>query len=266
MAADPTDPAPLLDAVRTRTAAVVAALEALGDDVATAPTMLDGWPALQVACHLRYGAEATLRMVLAALHDEPTSWYPAGRPHQRPATLRPRHDEDAGAVLASLAATSGALDSVWRTLGSDDWGRQVRPAKVEDADDLTVRGLLVLRSTELEVHGTDLDQGLDDWSDVFVEAALPFRLARLDGRWPADDVTGSWLLVARGGPTWIVQARTGAAAARAVDGADPPVGARIEGSPRDVLALLLGRADWTRLSVDGEADLARAFETAFPGP
>lgn len=256
----------LVAAVERRTAEVVTALEALGPEDLDAPTLLDGWTVLTVACHLRHGAESTLRMLLAALHDEPTSRYPAGRPRQRPATLEPRADEDPAAVVRSVAATSAALQQVLADLRPADWDRRVRPAKVEDPDDLTVRGLLVLRSTEVEVHGTDLDLGLSPWSEPFVDAALRFRLTRLDGRWPAHDLTGSWLLLARDGPTWLVNARVGAAAAREVDGALPPVDARIEGEPRDVLALLLGRQSWDRLEVGGDVDVAHRFATAFPGP
>ena len=260
------DVRPLLDAVERRTTEVVNALSAALARGLDVPTRLQGWTAAHIACHLRYGAESTLRMVLAALHGEPTSRYPAGRPRQRPATLEPRAGEAPGDVVASLAATSAALDGVLRDLRPQDWDCRVRGAKVEDPDDLTVRGLLVLRSTEVEVHGTDLDMDLADWSPAFVDAALRFRLDRMDGRWPADDSTGSWLLIARGGPTWIVNARTGAVAARSVDGALPPVDATIEGQPHDVLALLLGRQEWEQLDVTGDAELARRFPAAFPGP
>lgn len=262
----PTDLTALLAAVERRTAEVVAALELVGAAGLAAPTRLPGWTALHVACHLRFGAESTLRMLLAALHDEPCSRYPAGRPRQRPTTLEPHPGEEGAAVVGSLAATSAALQQVLTDLRPDDWERRVRPAKVDDPEDLTVYGLLVLRSTEVEVHGTDLDLGLPGWSDAFVAAALPFRLARLDRRWPVGDLTGSWLLLPRGGPTWLVNARIGAAAAREVEGALPPVDARIEGEPRDVLALLLGRQAWDRLEVAGDVEVGHRFATAFPGP
>lgn len=256
----------LLDAVSTRTRQLVEVLGADGAIGLDRPTSLPEWSRLTIACHLRYGAESTLRMTLAALHDEPTSRYPTGRPSQRPVTLRPRRGESPAAVVTSLAASSTALERVWRDLRPGDWTRIVRGGRPDDPGDLSVAGLLVLRATEVEVHATDLAAGLPDWSRAFVDAALPFRLARLDGRWAKDGVEGSWLLDVEERTSWVVHARAAAATALPVTGSPPPVDARIAGSPRDVLALLLSRHDWGRLTVDGSRAAAEAFARAFPGP
>lgn len=256
----------LLDTLAIRTGRLVEALRAEGFAVLRAPTALPGWTGTEIACHLRYGAASTLRMTLAALHGEPTSRYPAGRPRQRPGTLVPRPDEDGPTLVSSLAATAVALERVWRDLRPAGWAQPVRPAAAEDPRDLTVHSLLVLHLTEVEVHGTDLGAGLPDWSPGLVAAALPFRLGRLAGRWPAVPVDASWALDVEAGPTWVVHARAGVASAAPVDGPLPPVDAVIAGSARDVLSLLLGRHDWGSLEVDGDARVGRDFARAFPGP
>lgn len=259
--------ADLLDTLAVRTARVVSVLREGGDAGFDEGTALPGWTRGTVACHLRYGAEASLRLTLAALHDESASWYPAGRPRQRPTTLGPRPGEDPDGIVRSLEATAAALDRVWTDLRPDDWSVAVRPDDSEDPRDLTVHDLLVLRVTELEVHGTDLAVGLEDWTAGFVAAALPFRLRGMDGRWPAEPVSGSWVLAPEGHDPWVVHQREAAATAHAVVGdTAPPVDARIGGAPRDVLALLLGRHDWSRLTVEGSTAAAERFTTAFPGP
>ena len=254
----------LLDELSVRTARLVGRLRELGD--LDRGTLLDGWSRSAVACHLRHGAETSLRLTLSALHEQPASWYPSGRPRQRPGTLRPRPGEGPDDVLRSLEATSSALQRVWEDLRDDDWARPVLPVRTEDPRDLTVDGLLVLRVTEVEVHGTDLAIGLREWSAGFVTAALPFRLRRLDGRWPAVEVERSWLLDVRGGPTWVVHLRGAAATAAPVTGPPPPADATITGEPRDVVALLLGRVDWDRLVLEGDVEAARSFGEVFPGP
>jgi hypothetical protein len=124
--------------------------------------------------------------------------------------------------------------------------------------------------TEVEVHGGDLGLGLEEWSDVFVRSALPFRIAwmatrRSNHRAVDRDVQGSWLLVGDDGARWRVS----------VDGdqvtsgpADDELGAdcEIHGSSRDLLATLLGRPTSRSFSVRGDATLARRFSLAFPGP
>jgi len=54
----------------------------------------------------------------------------------------------------------------------------------------TVDLVAMMRLTEVEVHGTDLDVGLDDWSDVFGSNDRAIDTA----------VTGSWLFAATDGP------------------------------------------------------------------
>ena len=261
----------LVAAVRRRTDEVVAALGQLDDDALRAPSSLPDWSRLTIACHLRYGAEAFGRMTAATLEDRPVSYYPGGRAATRPATLEPARGEEPVDVVASLAARSEALDAQWSGMSEAGWEAVVRePDDQPDLGPLPVARLPLLRLTEVEVHGTDLDLGLADWSDVFVRVALPFRLEwlnrrRTNHREVDARVTGSWLLTAPDGPTWRVAVdRGGVTSEPAERGA--PADAVVEASARDLLALLLGRPFRAEPRYGGDEDLGRAFPRAFPGP
>jgi maleylpyruvate isomerase len=222
----------VLDAITARTALVVDALE---DSDLDAPSWLPGWSRLTIACHLRYGAEAMRRMTEEALTGHRTAYYPEGRDAQRPGTLLRRGDED---VIASLRETSAALDQVWATV--TDWHIAVdEPEGVFP----TLRTMLILRLTEIEVHGTDLDVGLPPWSDSLVHAALPMRLERLARRRPVR--AGAWRLVATDGPWDTLEAVVG-------DGSEPEV---LAASSHELFALLLGRSS-----------ACASFSEAYPGP
>jgi maleylpyruvate isomerase len=173
----------LVAEVRRRTDEVVAALDGLGDDGLRSPSALPGWSRLTIACHLRYGADAFGRMTAAAREGRPAAYYPGGREATRPATLEPSPGESPADVVASLAAHSAALDGAWQGMSAGEWDAVVRePDDRPDLGPLPVARLPLLRLTEVEVHGSDLDLGLDDWSDAFVRAALPFRLDWLNTR------------------------------------------------------------------------------------
>jgi hypothetical protein len=187
--------------VSRRTATVVNALSAAG--ALDAPSLLPGWTRLTIACHLRYGAEASLRLTRAAIAGEPATFYPRGRATQRPGTLVPAPGED---VVAALSAVGDELDRAWLQLSDSDWGRVVaEPPGVTDLGPLPIRAI-----------------ALPDWSPVLVDAALPFRINRLR---PG---TRTYRFTATDGGSWLV------------GGATPPE-AEIVASRRDLLALLLGR-------------------------
>jgi maleylpyruvate isomerase len=261
----------LVAAVRRRTDEVVAALRDLGDDGLLAPSALPGWSRLTIACHLRYGAEAFGRMTVAALEGRPVSYYPGGREAERPGTLEPAPGESPADVVASLAAHGDALDRVWSGLAPADWARDVvEPAGRPDLGTLPLGRLPLQRLTEVEVHGTDLDLGLTDWSEVFVHTALPFRLGwlptrRTNHRRVDDAVEGSWLLSATDGPAWRLTVAEGRVTSEAVA---PGTSAQavLEAPSRDLLALLLGRPLRSPAHWSGDTELGQAFVRAFPGP
>ena len=263
-------------AAADRTTAVVLALRRLTDAELLAPSALEGWSRLTIACHLRYGAAALLRMTEDTLRGRPTSFYPEGRAGQREATLRPASGEAPADVVASLRATSSALDAAWRRCSPDDWAREVvEPPDRVDLGPVPLGRLALSRLVEVEVHGTDLDVGLPDWSSVLVEVALPVRLRWLTSRRSNHrdvdhSLEGAWMLVSVDGRTsrWLVSVAGGIVTSRPLDPADgaDPSWAVIEGTSRDLLALLLGRASRTPLRLGGDRALAAAFGRAFPGP
>ncbi len=109
----------------------------------------------------------------------------------------------------------------------------------------------MLRLTELEVHGGDLLLGLD--------------ARRANHRVFDTDLEGSWLLSATDGPTYRVEVRGRSVESRPVDEGSHAQ-ATIEGSSRDLLALLLGRPGSEPLRLCGDVAFARRFADAFPGP
>ncbi|MGD0313940.1 MAG: maleylpyruvate isomerase family mycothiol-dependent enzyme [Acidimicrobiales bacterium] len=268
----PADPCRRIVAATTRrTERIVEALDGLDSDSLCAPSELPGWSRLTIACHLRFGAAALLRMTAAGLSGEETAYYPEGRMVQRPCTLVAEPGEHPHTVVRSLARLGGELDRLWRSIDDGAWNVELRePEDNPDLGTVPLSGLALLRLTEVEVHGSDLNVGLDDWSDSFVGAALPTRLGRLgvrrtNHRQFDDTLNGSWLLVAVDGPTYKVSVY-----GRTVEShpADPSSSATavIEATSRDLLALLLGRSLQHPLRIGGNLEFGRAFSAAFPGP
>lgn len=254
-----------------RTALLIAALRALDREELLAPSTLPGWSRLTIACHLRYGAGAVLRMTRDVLAGRETSYYPGGRGRVRAATLEPAPGEGVDDVLDDWQATALELDGAWSGLDDADWARRiVEPADEQDLGPVPLARLALARLTEVDVHGTDLGIGFPDWSPTLVEVALPTRLRWLVDRRtnhrPVDaSVEGDWLLDAGDGRRWLVSVHGDDVAVRPAT-ADDEADAVIRGSARDLLALLLGRPTARPLQHDLDVGLAAAFSKAFPGP
>lgn len=261
----------ILAEIQKRTQEIVHALSAMSDKTLLSPSTLPEWSMLTIACHLRYGAHALLRMTSAGLSDRPVAYYPEGRDQQRPTTLLPRPEESPSDVVSSLVIGCEELHRVWRTLDVVSWSRPVEePADNPDLGTVDMASLPLLRWTEVEVHGTDLGVGLADWSRLFVQVVLPMRLKwlayrRTNHREYDGDLEGSWLLVASDGPTYLIEVSGPKVESRPAD-RSTRARATIEGSGRDVLALLLGRADIESFEVGGDLAFATMFSQAFPGP
>ncbi len=258
-------------AVTVRQSEIGRALAELDDDQLRAASHLPGWDRLTIACHLRFGASASQRMTADALAGTPTAFYPNRRKHQREATLRPDEGESATDVASSLSEVADRLDQLWASLDDHEWATEIRePAHNQDLGTITLWNLALLRLTEVEVHGHDLDLNLSPWSTTFVEAALPTRLTWLPTRrsnhQAADhSITGSWALAATDGPTFRVNARGALVEVEAVS-ATPQVDATIAGTSSELLAFILGRTTLDALQVRGDQTHAASFLTAFPAP
>jgi maleylpyruvate isomerase len=268
----PADAPGLARAAADRAAAIADRLARLTPSELEAPSALPGWSRLTIACHLRYGAQACWRMTADARAGRPTAYYPGGRAEARPATLCPRLGEAPPEVIADLAAASARLADAWAELSVDDWARPVdEPGTNMDLGPIDLATLAMLRLTEVDVHGSDLGVGLDDWSDTFVTLGLPFRASwtarrsrqRAGGAPPA--LLGSWVLQATDGSAFRLMATASGTKAEATVQAE--VGeAVVKGSRRDLLALLLGRPPIGPLAYDGDVERGRRFAEAFPGP
>jgi hypothetical protein len=150
------------------------------------------------------------------------------------------------------------------------WSIQVvEPPDNVDLGPAALATLAMLRLTEVEVHGSDLDLGLDEWSETFIDVALPFRLDWLSTRRTSrpfdENLHGSWLLVADDGPTQLITVDAGGVRSRPAT-RDTPTTATIHASRRDLLALLLGRPLRRPAHVTGDTSFGLAFSRAFPGP
>ena len=263
--------AAVVSAVDRRTAEVVGALGGLDAAALASGSLLPDWSLLTIACHLRYGADALARMTADALEGRPTSYYPAGRAAGRPATLASEPGESGESVVRSLADHSAALGALWSGRTDGEWAREVHePPDNTDLGPVELGRLPLLRLTEVEVHGSDLGLGLRDWSDVFVRAALPMRIAWLNARRANHrafdaEVEGSWLLAASDGPAYVVAVRGPAVRAGPAESSASAT-ATIDGTSRDLLALLLGRPPRRELRLRGDHGFGERFTDAFPGP
>ena len=205
------------------------------------------------------------------LAGRPTAFYPEGRNCQRPATLVPRPNEQPEDVVASFVEASRDLDEAWSQLGNAAWGQSVRePAQNTDLGTMSLAAHALLRLTEVEVHGTDLDINASEWSDTFIDAALPMRLRwlparRSNHRSVEEGIFGTWVFSSIDGPTLSVKASPEGTVVE--DGASTDQNtARIKGTKAGLLAFVLGRRGLDTLSFSGNAELASKFLHAFPPP
>jgi uncharacterized protein (TIGR03083 family) len=260
---------PVLDAVDVATGRLRAALDAVDDDALAAPSRLEGWSRTTILAHLRYHALASARLTDNALAGRPAAFYPGGAP-EREESLLLGEDETLADVVADLFDWSEQLAQQWRELSDDDWETELREPRFGR---MRLTRVAALRLTEVEVHGVDLGlDGLDAWSDQFVETCLPLRIAWLPNHsrgLPSADrtVNGRWLLRSDTSKAWLVSASGTLASAGAKDNiADDTVDCIITGTERQLLGLVLGRTPIEALQVSGNEALAHNFKSAFPGP
>lgn len=264
--------------VRALTAAVVArhseiqhALVGLGHQQLREQSRLPGWDRLTIVCHLRYGASASRRMTTDALDGRPTAFYPLGRAAQRPSSLQPQPGESPSEVVTSLGEESRRVDNLWHSIEEHQWQQTIdEPEGNPDLGSITLWTLLLLRFTEVEVHGYDLDLDLSPWSETFVSVALPMRLKwlptrRSNHRALSRPVDRSWALISTDGPSFLIQAK-GDAVEVSETSDEPSADAAIIGQSHQLLSYILGRSSLDSLTTRGDHNLAASFSTAFPPP
>ena len=170
-------------------------------------------------------------------------------------------------MVQSLIEASAALDELWAQIPPEGWdGTTVHePEDNPDIGPITLLQLAILRLTEVEVHGTDLDLGLSDWSEPFIDAALPMRIVWLPRRHtPSQGLIG--LMEPRGHRRPIVQRGSVQGVVSASPGKAHQVDATISGSKADLLGLQLGRVDVAHLTIAGDETTGRRFAATFPPP
>jgi uncharacterized protein (TIGR03083 family) len=258
-----------LDALDEATNRLRTALDDVGEDALQEPSRLEGWSRTTLLAHLRYGATASVRLTEDALAGRPAAFYPGGAT-EREESLRPGEGESATDLVADLFTQSDRLAEEWRQLDDADWEVELREPKLGR---MRLTRAVALRLTEIEVHGVDLGlDGLDEWSDRFVEICLPLRIVWLPihaRNLPEADrtVSGRWLLRSDTGRSWLVSASGALASAGPKDVIhEASVDCVISGSERQLLGLVLGRTPVDDLEVSGNEAKAQAFKAAFPGP
>lgn len=254
----------VLHLVQDRSAQICAALERAGDDDLHAPTSLPGWDRLTLMCHLRYGAHVTRQMISATLEVRPSAFYPGGRAFQRSHTLEPERGESPHHVLPALHEECAALHASCLDLTDDQWRlRVIEPEPGADLGPVTLAELMLLRLTELQVHGSDLLLGLPEWPPEFGPAVLAQRASRvrlaagasLSGRLRLLPVDAADLVIVLDGPE-----------ARVLPDDDGDADASLAATANDLVAVLLGRLPATAPRAQGDPELAAGFLDSVVGP
>lgn len=241
----------VLDRVAKRSEEIHRALAGLSPEQLEQPSALEGWSRLALVCHLRYGAQATRQMTVAGLSGRAASFYPAEQ--QRAATLRPGPNETPCDVIASFGRESELLHEVWQRVALADWSLPVFELG-ETASELSMdlTRLALLRLTEVEVHGTDLNAGLGPWSTVFGPAVIALTASLIES-WPGG--AGMWLLRPhQAAEQTVVVNPDGSAEGRPVQSGDV-ADVVVTGPPNSMVAVLLGRAPTSSLDYSGDTSL-----------
>lgn len=252
-------------AISSRTDEICDRLDALDDLDLDRPSLLPGWSVLTIACHLRYGAQALRQLTTATLGDLPAAFYPGGRDLQRPYTLQPALGEPRLHVIESLRHESGELARSWAALDDDDWDRSIIPHPGDDdtLGAMRLRGLALLRLTEVMVHGTDLGLGMSPWPLTFGQWVLPLRIERARIVHPS----GFDAVVAfspADADEIRVRFRDGVVTADVPCDAPPDLVVRAVAN--DLVALVLGRQPAGPVTMDGDARLIVRLRDGLIGP
>lgn len=258
-------PERVLSMIETRSHEISSALLQADASVLGAPSLLTDWSRLTIACHLRYGAQATRQVIEATLEGRPAAYYPGGRDLQRPFTLRPALSEPAAHVVDSLRHEVAELQRTLTALDPDSMASLIaQHADNRDLGQMTISDLVRLRLTEVQVHGTDLDLGLDAWPADFGPAVMAQRVALVQRR-SVIGVGSKLMLVATDAMSSSVVVTADGIEAHG-NTADASVISRLVGTANAHVAMLVGRGVAADLEIEGDIELAQAFVGSIVGP
>ncbi|MFZ9629863.1 MAG: maleylpyruvate isomerase N-terminal domain-containing protein [Ilumatobacteraceae bacterium] len=151
-----------------------AALDALTDDVARAPSLLGNWSIGHVVTHLARNADSHVRLLEGARAGQQVAQYPGGA-EQRAGDIEAGASRPAVELVADLRAAAASLERCWESF--DEW-----------PTDLGVDDLVQRRWREVEVHHADLGPAFGrtyrDWSIEYVRLDLRYFSMLWDSRRP----------------------------------------------------------------------------------
>jgi maleylpyruvate isomerase len=220
-----------LDRIAAATERLLATTGALTSAQMREPSLLPGWTRGHVLSHIARNADGLRNLLI---------WARTGTEIPMYASAQSRNDDivagagrPAAGLVADVRESAAAFAAEAATLTGYDWTALVRALH---GPPFPALGVLERRLSEVEIHLVDLAAGYSpaDWPGEFVTDALPRVADSFAGRADAPRC----LVWAAGPPHFRIGPDQGG-----------PQPVSIHGSPADVLAWLLGRADGTRLTV-----------------
>lgn len=258
-------PERVLSMIEAKSHEICDALDQADPGALGAASRLTGWTRLTVACHLRYGAQATRQVIEATLDGRPGAFYPGGRELQRPFTLRPALGEPEAHVVESLRHEVAELQRTLISLDADAMASLIiEHPDNRDLGEMTVGDLVRMRLTEVQAHGDDLDLELSPWPTDFGKAVIGQRVARVQQR--ATSSAGWEVLL-------VVTDASALSATVSAEGvlvdarpAEMTAASRLVGTANAHVAMLLGRGAEADLTKEGDVEQAQAFLASVIGP
>jgi maleylpyruvate isomerase len=179
----------VLAGAKASTSGMLIGITSLSESDVRRPSLMPGWTIGHVLSHLARNADALVRTLSGAVHNEPTPMYPYGA-RGRDADIQAGAHRSMQEMVADVSAAARRLDAMWDTMTPTAW----------TADAIIRSGRLAAwrtvgaRWTEVELHWVDLDlgHGPEAWSERFSRLLLRTLLERtmigrpLDDRLPPD--------------------------------------------------------------------------------
>ncbi len=242
-----------LDQLRAATDRLLTRIALLTEADTRGPSALPGWTRGHVLTHIARNADAHWRMTNATLRGHLVTMYEGGRP-ARTRAIEEQAGRPVEVQVADVRASGERLHALLAGVTGDGWECLTQPGGDGTAT-RSVRGGLLSRFREVEVHHLDLDSGYTsaDWSAWYVEADLSEVVQSLPG-WAKDAPASiSWQLRDESsGAAWTIG--TGGVQ----DGTGDATHA-VRAPGHALLAWLLGRQPAVTVTVERSDDEAAAL-------